>query len=135
MVNEESYYDLQMEEDPISQVESPKANIGRHQQCNSGSSDFEVMVLQLPLPQKPWHPWLQHYEKNNIGGVQLTTLVLWIFSIVERVIWKSKYKLYYWLLYKPYNVPMIERSEWASYIYEQEVYKREVLRSHENEII
>lgn len=56
MVNEESYYDLQMEEDPISQVESPKANIGRHQQCNSGSSDFEVMVLQLPLPQKPWHP-------------------------------------------------------------------------------
>ena len=55
MVNEESY-DLQMEEDPIAQDQSLKVNRGWHQQYNSASSDFEVMVLQPPLPQKPWHP-------------------------------------------------------------------------------
>ena len=63
MVNEESY-DLQMEEDPIAQDQSLKVNRGWHQQYNSASSDFEVMVPQPPLPQKPWHPWLQRYKKR-----------------------------------------------------------------------
>ena len=59
VVNEETY-DLQMEEDPTAQDQSPKVNRGWYRQYYSASFDFEVMVLQPPSPQKPWHPWLQH---------------------------------------------------------------------------
>ena len=51
-----------MGEDPTTQDGSLAVNRGWDQQLSNNAFDFAVMEQQLPSPQKPWQPELQHWE-------------------------------------------------------------------------